>query len=289
MMFFSNAMAVLRPSCGCRAMTDQRVRRSALGLVLAVFLTACAGPALPPGTDGVDKPAGESDALFSPAAQQAARVLFKTPETVRGWEPFVLPGKTFAPFGAAHMQGRPALVVTAERSVSILRQRTDSAPVQAGRLAFAWKIDGLALGADLSDAQNEDSPVRVVLAFDGDRTRLSPRTHRLSELTRLLTGEPLPYASLVYVWSNTEPVGTVVVNPRTDRIRKLVVESGPEQLGRWRDHERDVQADFVRAFGEPPGPLLAVALMTDTDNTESGLTAWYGALRLEPRSVDTPR
>jgi hypothetical protein len=69
------------------------------------------------------------------------------------------------------------------------------------------------------------------LAFDGDRAKLSPRTHRLSELTRLLTGEPLPYASLVYVWSNTEPVGAVVVNPRTDRIRKLVVESGADQLG----------------------------------------------------------
>ncbi len=278
-------------------MTHERALGRAAGLVLAVFLAACAGPPLPQGVDHADGLADESGGLsgalsgvpdptlFSPAAQQAARVLFKTPETVRGWEPFVLPGKAFAPFDAARIQGRPALVVTAERSVSILRQRMDSAPVQAGRLAFAWKIDGLAPGADLADAQNEDSPVRVVLAFDGDRTRLSPGTHRLSELTRLLTGEPLPYASLVYVWSNTEPVGTVVVNPRTDRIRKLVVESGPEQLGRWRDHERDVQADFVRAFGEPPGPLLAVALMTDTDNTESGLTAWYGALTLQPRAA----
>ncbi|MDP2416277.1 MAG: DUF3047 domain-containing protein [Hydrogenophaga sp.] len=220
---------------------------------------------------------------LSPAARLAAHSLFKTPEPLNRWEPFVLPGKTFAPFDVASIQGRPALVVAAQSSVSILRQRTDSAPVQAGRLAFTWKIDGLAPGADLADAHNEDSPVRVVLAFDGDRTRLSPRTHRLSELTRLLTGEPLPYASLVYVWSNTEPVGTVVVNPRTDRIRKLVVESGPEQLGRWRDHERDVQADFLQAFGEPPGPLLAVALMTDTDNTQSGLKAWYGALTLQPR------
>ena len=222
--------------------------------------------------------------LHSHDAQLAARRLFKTPESVREWVPFLLPGKSFARFDATQVQGRPALVVSADRSVSILRQQMDTAPVQAGRLAFSWKVDGLPPGADLKDAQNEDSPVRIVLAFDGDRSRLTPRAHRLSELTRLLTGEPLPYASLVYVWSNTEPLGTIVVNPRTDRIRKLVVESGPEQLGRWRDHERDVHADFLKAFGEPPGPLRAVALMTDTDNTQSQLKAWYGPLTLQPRA-----
>ena len=259
-------------------------------LFLTGWVTACAWQPVPLAVSGVDdaevsaEPVqSEVPRLISPAAQQAARVLFKTPESARSWEPFVLPGKLFAPFDVASVQGRPALAVSAARSVSILRQRMDSAPVQAGRLAFAWKIDGLPPGADLADAQKEDSPVRVVLAFDGDRALLSPRTNRLSELTRLLTGEPLPYASLVYVWSNTEPVGTVVVNPRTDRIRKLVVDSGPAQLGRWRDHERDVHADFLKVFGEPPGPLLAVALMTDTDNTQSQLNAWYGALTLQPR------
>lgn len=146
----------------------------------------------------------------------------------------------------------------------------------------------MAQGDDLTDAQVEDSPVRLVLAFDGDRSRLSPRTHRLSELTQLLTGEPLPFATLAYVWSNTEPVGTIVVNPRTERIRELVVESGADHLGRWRDHERDVYADYLQAFGEPSGNLVALALMTDTDNTQSRLTAWYGALTLKPReAVDT--
>jgi len=262
------------------------------GLLWAGALAACAVPPLPDiafeQQRSPDRLRGDQQ-LQTPAAQQAARRLFNTPETVRPWEPFVLPGKVFARFDAADIQGRPALKVAAKRSVSILRQQLTSAPVQAGRLAFSWKIDGLALGADLTDAQYEDSPVRLVLAFDGDRSRLSPRTHRLSEITQLLTAEPLPFASLVYVWSNTEPVGTIVVNPRTDRIRKLVVESGAAHLGRWRDHERDVYADYLQAFGEPPGNLVALALMTDTDNTQSRLTAWYGALTLLPRVAESPR
>lgn len=283
---------------GARTMVGRTTLRRfrVLGLwclfaLVACVLTACAVPSVPSG-DGAGGTGDRLEAvpiakpLHSAAAQLAALRLFNTPETVRQWEPFVLPGKTFARFDAANIQGRPALKVAANRSVSILRQQMASAPVQAGRLAFSWRIDGLAQGADLTDAQVEDSPVRLVLAFDGDRSRLSPRTHRLSELTQLLTGEPLPFATLAYVWSNTEPVGTIVVNPRTDRIRKLVVESGADHLGCWRDHERDVYADYLQAFGEPPGNL--VALMTDTDNTQSRLTAWYGALTLKPReAVDT--
>jgi hypothetical protein len=98
----------------------------------------------------------------------------------------------------------------------------------------------------------------------------------------------LPYATLSYVWSVDDPAGAVLSNPRTDRIRKLVVESGATHLGQWREYRRDVRADFRRAFGEEPGPLVAVALMTDTDNTGSSLQAWYGAMRLEEPAVAAP-
>jgi hypothetical protein len=64
---------------------------------------------------------------------------------------------------------------------------------------------------------------------------------------------------------------------------KWCIATGDLSLGQWLRYERDVQADFVRAFGEMPGPLLAVALMTDTDNTSSQLQAWYGRFRLEAR------
>ena len=45
-------------------------------------------------------------------------------------------------------------------------------------------------------------------------------------------------------------------------------------------HER-IKADFEKAFGEPPGALLGLAIMTDTDNTRSTARAWYGAIRLD--------
>jgi hypothetical protein len=133
----------------------------------------------------------------------------------------------------------------------------------------------------MAERDRGDSPVRLILAFEGDRSRLSAKNAMLSDLTEALTGEPLPYATLMYVWSNHRPVDSVIVNPRTDRVRKMVVESGPGHLMQWRRYERDVRADYEKAFGEAPGALVGVAIMTDSDNTRSNVRAWYGDIRFD--------
>lgn len=115
----------------------------------------------------------------------------------------------------------------------------------------------------------DDSPVRVVLAFEGDRSKFSGKNAMLSELAHVLTGEPLPYATLMYVWCNICEPGSVILNPHTDRIRKLPLESGTDRLNRWISYERNVRTDFVNAFGEEPGALTSISIMTNTDNTKS--------------------
>ena len=67
--------------------------------------------------------------------------------------------------------------------------------------------------------------------------------------------------------------------PERPEIAALL-DSGSEGLGRWRDHRRDLAADFETAFGEAPGPLRSVAFMTDGDNTQQQVRAWYGAVSL---------
>ena len=196
------------------------------------------------------------------------------------WQHLKLPGKQLNQYTPVHHEGRNALYVESQSSASIIRHPLKVLPSELGLLAFSWKVPRLIPGADMTDRDLDDSPVRIVLAFDGDRSKLSGRNQMMSELARALTGEEMPYATLMYVWANDAPVGTVIVNPRTDRIRKLVVESGTRGLNVWRDHERDLRADFEKAFGEPPGTLRGIGLMTDTDNTRSSATAWYGPLRM---------
>lgn len=198
------------------------------------------------------------------------------------WTHQPFPGKKATEFSFVSKDGRQAVEAWADTSASALRRRLDIAPEAIGQLRFSWNVPALIEQADMARRESDDAPVRIVLAFDGDRSKFSPRDAMLSELSQVLTGEPLPYATLMYVWCNHRKPGDLIVNPRTDRIRKIVVESGAGQLGRWVDYERDVRADFERAFGEPPGKLVGVALMTDTDNTQSQARAWYGPVWWAP-------
>ena len=186
--------------------------QAVLGITAALVLSACAWR-------GDTPPA----VLQKPASQG----LHFSPQDKALWEPVALPGKLRTAFRLEKRDQRPALLADAQSSASMLRQRLNIPPEQLGRLRFDWQVENLMADADMSVRETEDSPVRLILAFEGDRSRFSAKNAMLSELTRAMTGEELPYATLMYVWSNHQAVDSVIVNPRTDRVRKWVLESGP--------------------------------------------------------------
>ena len=202
------------------------------------------------------------------------------PAAMPVWHHHKLPGKQVNQFTPVYVDGRDAMLVRSNTSASLLRQKMHVPAQELGDVKFSWKVPALIAQGDMALRQLDDSPVRIVLAFEGDRSRFSNKNAMMSELSHTLTGEPLPFATLMYVWCNTRPPGTVIFNPRTDRIRKIVVESGAKNLNHWLDYERNIRADFEKAFGEPPGALVGIGIMTDTDNTHSMAKAWYGPLRL---------
>jgi hypothetical protein len=196
------------------------------------------------------------------------------------WSHQSFPGKTPTRFQYVRKDGRDAIAVDARSSASMLRNNLRIEPRDLGHVRFSWKVPALMEEADLASRDKDDAVVRLVLVFEGDRSRFSARDAALSELARVLTGEELPYATLMYVWCNRRVAGTVVRSPRTDRIRKLVVESGHARLNQWLDYERDIRADYQRVFGEAPGALVGMAIMTDSDNTRSRAQAWYGPVQV---------
>lgn len=203
------------------------------------------------------------------------------PAGADGWQPLVLPGKTATRYTWTEKDGRPALEAASERSASIWRKRLEPAMTTVGEVSFSWWVQSLIPGANVSEVDHEDAVARVIFGFGGDVESLPMRTRMKFELAQALTGEAPPYATLMYVWDSQLPVGTVVINPRSDRIRKIVVDSGPAELRRWRDHRRDLAADFRLAFGEAPGPLLSMAVMTDSDNNRASARTWYGPVELK--------
>lgn len=246
-----------------------RALRPGLLPLLAILLSACTG--LSPGPSGTVNSSSWSLATTLPAADQD-----------QTWFHQRIGNRTPTTYTATLHQGRPALSADSDGGDSLMRLRLAAEKPEIGRLGFSWFAEQLNGLADVADTGADDAVVRVILQFGGDRNSFSARDQRLSDLMQLVTGEPLPYATLVYVWDPVRPVGTVVAHRRTDRIRKLVVQSGPEGLGRWVDLERDVAADYQLAFGKAPLRLEGIALMTDSNNTGVRSRSWYGPLKWIP-------
>jgi DUF3047 family protein len=200
------------------------------------------------------------------------------------WTPIrIMIGKRSTHYDLVDDDGVTVLHAVADNAASALALPVEFDLHAAPVLAWRWKIAGLIEDADPTLASREDAPARIVLEFDGDKRKLSLVERSVYAISERVAGRELPYATLMYVWSNRLPVGTVIANPRTRRVQMVVASSGHTGVGAWQTLTRDVRDDFRRAFGEEPGPLIAVGVLTDTDNTDGHAEAWYGDIRFVPR------
>ena len=71
-------------------------------------------------------------------------------------------------------------------------------------------------------------------------------------------------------------------NPFTDRVHKIVGDSGTTQLGQWVQHEHNRYQHYRKIFSEEPPLISGIAIITDTDNTGESATAYYGEILLVP-------
>jgi len=235
-------------------------------------------------------------ALLAPVAPSGAQPVLEA-------APLVMPFSA-GPAGAAHPSGWEIIRLTDRKrltaydlvddhGVIVLHARAEAAASALGhRTAFdlraapvvewRWKVGNAIEGADNAVAAREDSPVRLIFEFDGNKAGLSLAERAVFLVSRAASGHELPYATLMYVWSNRHPMGTVIPNPRTRRIEMVVASSGGAEVGKWQTLRRNLFQDFERAFGERPGRLTAVGVLTDTDNTGANAEAWYGDIRFLP-------
>jgi Protein of unknown function (DUF3047) len=236
------------------------------------LLTACAGT-----ETSSRRPAINDIAPFSSAKAGGAMPA--------GWEPWVLSRfkrNTLYKLvtDASHAKGGAVLEAFADQSASGLKKSLDVDPAELPWINWQWRVNTLIAKADNTRREREDSPVRIVVTFDGDVGKLDFEERAISARAQALTGQAMPYATLMYIWENKAPVGAVIDSHHTSRVKMIVVASGPTYRGQWMEYSRNVAVDFERAFGEKPGRIKAVGVLTDTDNTGEKVTAYYGDIRL---------
>ncbi len=172
--------------------------------------------------------------------------------------------------------GRTVIRASADSSASGLVHDVRIDPLRFPLMHWHWKVTGMIANADNSKRQFEDAPARVVVSFTGDKAKFSFDDRMFASQIKAFTGQELPYATLMYIWGNRLPPESVITSSHTGRIKMIVVQSGRDKVGHWHEETRNLLEDYRRAFGEDPGPILSVGIMTDTDNTESTAHAYYG-------------
>lgn len=128
-------------------------------------------------------------------------------------------------------------------------------------LNWRWKISKIWPAATETTKAGDDFPARVYIVVSDGPFFWQKRT-------------------LVYVWSNNQPVNTTWLNAYTDKAYMWALDSGTTSLGQWITHSRNVQHDLKTAFGKNYTELEAIAIMTDSDNGGKSYLSWYDDIQL---------
>lgn len=202
------------------------------------------------------------------------------------WQVLTLPQQAVpvTRYSAETVDGREALRIQTQGSYGNLVLELPSAAAPQ-RLRWAWRLQQPNTAVDLRVKAGDDAAVKVCMSFDMALDRVPFMERQMLKLARSRSGQPLPAATLCWVWGAAEAKGALLPNAYSRRVRYIVLRNRDDALATWFEESRDVAADFRRAFGdesaEPP-PVSALIVAGDGDNTGGASVAHVSGLRVEP-------
>lgn len=188
------------------------------------------------------------------------------------WKVIGLPQQTkpFTRFQVVDVEGHHAVRVEADASYGNIVEpmRLDASKAT---LAWQWKVDEPVAQADLTMRQGDDTALKVCTLWDLPLDDVPFIERQLLKVARGRTTEPLPAATVCYVWDGHIAAGTSMDNAFTRRLRYIVLRGGDAQPHVWTAEKRDIAADFRKLFGNEAKalpPLVGIAIGADADNTQ---------------------
>ena len=148
-------------------------------------------------------------------------------------------------------------------------------------LRWRWRIERSLDVAHEREKSGDDFAARVyvMFAFDTEHATIAQRLrHRLGEA---LYRRSIPGNAIDYVWTSHEPRGARWDNPYAPESKMASLGAGP--MLEWRSEEVDVETDYRTLFGTAPPPIVAVAVMTDSDDSCQRATAEFADLGFTAR------
>jgi len=198
-----------------------------------------------------------------------------------GWEPMEFPKiDRHSRYQLTDDNGEQVVMATTDNSASGLIARVSVEPGDSLILRWRWKVSNVYEQGNARRKEGDDYAARIYVAFEFEPDEAGFFERAKRKTVEVVFGEELPGNALNYIWANRLPVGEIIANPFTDTTMMVAVNSGTANTGEWVTVERDIVADYRKAFGREPPKLVGVAIMSDSDNTGASATAWYGDVSL---------
>ena len=197
-----------------------------------------------------------------------------------GWETLTLGKKKETRYELVEDEGTVVVRATSRGTASGLVKPVQIDVGDYPLLTWRWKISNVLKKGDVTRKKGDDYPARIYVTFEYDPSDLSLKDRIKYKALRLFGYDDIPLRALNYIWANRTPVGTIVPNPYTDWVTMIAVQNGAEQAQTWQVESRNIYEDYKAAFGEEPGRITGIAVMTDTDNTGESAMAYYGDIFL---------
>lgn len=217
------------------------------------------------------------------SAQSSVPVPFSSLQHLQGsgWQPLTFPNiDRHSHYQLVEIDGRHLVRATSSDSASGLIFRVHVDPNQYPIIRWRWKISAVYKKGDAHKKAGDDYPARIYVAFAFEPDRASWWEKLRRKAAQIFYKGPLPGSALNYIWANRLPRGQIIANAFSPQTMMLSVESGNRHRGQWRTEQRNIVADYRKAFGHNPPPIVGIGIMTDSDNTGESATAWYGDIEL---------
>ena len=123
-------------------------------------------------------------------------------------------------------------------------------------LNWSWNVSNTLGPLDEKTRGGDDYPARIYIAITHQALSLQPK-------------------ALNYVWSSSAKKLTHWKNAYNKHSIVIALESGNHNVDQWLTHKRNIKKDVETYLGHKVDFIEGIAIMTDTDNSNTQTTAYY--------------
>lgn len=186
-------------------------------------------------------------------------------EDLSSWESKSFVGETR--YSVVSENGKKVLKAESDQTASGIAKEVKIDLKKTPFMNWSWRVDNQLTGLDETSKKGDDYSARIYLVKDGGFFIWKTK-------------------ALNYVWSSNQDKGSHWDNAFVgDKAKMYAVKGQSDAVGVWHSEKRNVYEDMIALFGDKGSPeanekayryLDAVAIMSDTDNSQQKAIAYYG-------------